>query len=215
MENEMVNSIEYFAEVAEEWDEIRSGFFTEAMRDAAIGKVDLPNSTAVADVGTGTGFVLHGLLEQAEELVGFDESAEMLEVARSKLAGFPHVQFRQAEGQHLPAEDSSFDAVFANMYLHHTPDPAAAILEMARILKPGGKLVITDLDTHEEAWMRVAMSDRWLGFDREDIRKWYATASLSKIDIDCAEGTCDCRGPDEKAISLSIFVAIGEKPETV
>ncbi len=165
----MVNSKEYFAEVAEEWDEIRSSFFSEAMRDAAIGKADLPAGAVVADVGTGTGFVLRGLLERAAELVGFDESPQMLAVARGNFAAYPHVQFRQAEGQHLPEADNTFDAVFANMYLHHAPDPAAAIVEMVRILKPGGKLVITDLDTHEEAWMRQAMSDCWLGFAREDV----------------------------------------------
>ena len=99
------------------------------------------------------------------------------------------------------------------MYLHHAPDPALAFAEMARILKPGGKLVITDLDTHEEAWMRVAMSDRWLGFARDDIRKWYVAAGLSQIAIDCAEGTCDCSGPEEEDISLSIFVAVGKKGE--
>ena len=207
----MVNSEKYFAEVAQEWDEIRSGFFSEAMRDAAIRRADLPAGAVAADVGTGTGFVLHGLLEQAGELTGFDESPQMLDIARSSFAGYPHVQFRQAEGQHLPAEDNSFDAVFANMYLHHTSDPALAISEIVRTLKPGGKLVITDLDTHEEAWMREAMSDRWLGFERSDVQMWYEAAGLSKIDIDCAEGTCNCTGPQENDISLSIFVAIGEK----
>lgn len=211
----MINSKGYFAEVAGEWDEIRSGFFSAAMRDAAIRKTDLAAGAVVADVGTGTGFVLRGLLEQAEALVGFDESEEMLAVARSNFANYPHVQFRLAEGRQLPAENDSFDAVFANMYLHHAPDPARAIAEMARILKPGGKLVITDLDTHKETWMRGAMSDRWLGFDRKDVRRWYAAAGLSQIDIDCAEGTCDCSGPEEKDISLSIFVAIGEKKTAV
>jgi ubiquinone/menaquinone biosynthesis C-methylase UbiE len=211
MENEMTNSQLYFAEVAEEWDEIRSGFFTEAMRDAAIAKATLPNAAIVADVGTGTGFVLRGLLDYAAELTGFDESAEMLAVAQNNFDGYPNVQFRQAEGQQLPAEKNSYDAVFANMYLHHAPDPAGAIAEMVRILKPGGKLVITDLDTHEQTWMREAMSDRWLGFDRGNMRKWYVAAGLREIDIDCAEGSCDCTGPEKEDISLSIFVAIGKK----
>ncbi len=207
----MKTSTDYFAQVAGEWDELRSGFFTEAMRDAAIARARLPEHAAVADVGTGTGFMLAGLLDKAVELVGFDESREMLTIARRNFSPFNQVKFQEAEGQQLPVEDDRFDAVFANMYLHHVPDPPAAIAEMARILKPGGKLIITDLDSHDQAWMQEAMADRWLGFDRENIRGWYEAAGLDGIDIDCAEGTCNCSGPAQEDISLSIFVAIGQK----
>ena len=208
----MTESRDYFAQVAGEWDQLRSGFFTEAMRDAAIQKANLPPDAAVADVGTGTGFVLQGLLGKARSLVGFDESPEMLEVARRRFIGSPELHFEQTNRRTLPAPDDSFDAVFANMYLHHAPDPAAAVAEMARILKPGGKLIITDLDSHDQAWMLEAMADRWLGFERDDIREWYEAAGLTQINIDCAEGTCDCAAPDGSDIALSIFVAIGQKP---
>lgn len=204
-------SKQYFAAVASEWDEIRAGFFTEAMRDAAIARAALPSSAVVADIGTGTGFVLQGLVNNVAHAVGFDESTDMLSVARQNLAGYPHVELREAEGQQLPAADNSFDAVFANMYLHHAPNPPAAIAEMTRILKPDGKLIITDLDSHNQAWMREAMADRWLGFAREDIRRWYEAAGLTAVDIDCAAGTCDCSAPGGNDISLSIFVAIGQK----
>jgi ubiquinone/menaquinone biosynthesis C-methylase UbiE len=207
----MSGSKEYFADVAEEWDAIRAGFFTEAMRDAAIARARLPEAAVVADVGTGTGFVLQGLIHQAAELVGLDDSAEMLEVARRNLAGQPQLTLRQAEGQTLPAAENAFDAVFANMYLHHAPQPLQAIREMVRILKPGGKLVITDLDSHDQTWMQAAMADRWLGFAREEVRAWYEAAGLTAVDIDCAQGTCDCTAPGGDDIALTIFVAIGQK----
>jgi ubiquinone/menaquinone biosynthesis C-methylase UbiE len=207
----MTESRIYFAQVAREWDELRSGFFTEGMRDAAIAKVKLPANATVADVGTGSGFVLQGLLDKAVALTGYDESPEMLDQAAKRFARYPHVRLVKTDGRTLPAADNSYDAVFANMFLHHAPHPQQAIEEMARILKPGGTLVITDLDSHNQAWMAEAMADRWLGFDRSTIRRWYERAGLDRIDIDCAEGTCDCSAPGGEAVALSIFVALGRK----
>jgi ubiquinone/menaquinone biosynthesis C-methylase UbiE len=201
----------YFAEVAEQWDEIRSDYFTEHMRDAAIAKVPLPPSAVVADVGTGTGFVAAGLASRAARVIGFDASPEMLAVARRNLGSFANVEFREAAGDKLPVSDEIFDGVFANMYLHHAPDPLATIQEMARTLKPNGVLCITDLDTHDHEWQREQMADLWLGFERDDIRRWFAEAGLTEIDVDCAEGTCNACGPDGEVRPLSIFVAIGRK----
>ena len=213
------NSNAYFAQVADQWDEIRSGYFTEHMRDAAIAKAQLPPHAVVADVGAGTGFVAAGLASRADRVVSFDASPEMLAVARRNLARFDNVEFRQARGDQLPVTDEMFDGVFANMYLHHAPDPLAAIKEMARVLRSpdavsghrGGVLCITDLDTHDHEWQREQMSDLWLGFERDDIRRWFAEAGLHDIDVDCAEGTCNACGPDGEVRPLSIFVAIGRK----
>lgn len=160
------NAQTYFASVAGQWGEIRSGYFTEHLRDSAIAKASLPENATVADIGAGTGFVL---------------------------------------------PDATLDGVFANMYLHHAPDPLAAIREMARLLKPGGVLCITDLDAHDHEWQRAEMADLWLGFARDDIRRWFDEAGLSDIDVDCAEGTCDACGPDGEVKPLSIFAAIGRK----
>ncbi len=206
------DSREYFSRVAEQWDEIRSGYFTEAMRDAAIAKASLPAGAVVADIGTGTGFVAAALARQAAHVYGFDASPEMLETAGRNLAALGNVTLRQAEGDAIPLPDESLDGVFANMYLHHALDPQAAIREMARLLRPGGVLCITDLDTHANTWFREEMADVWLGFEREQIREWYADAALAEIDVDCAAGTCDCNSPAGEHISLSIFVALGRKP---
>ncbi len=209
----MVNapSNPYFAEVAEQWDIIRSDYFTEHMRDAAVDKARLPARAVVADVGTGTGFVAAGLVSRAAHVVGFDASPQMLAVARRNLAQCDNVEFREAVGDQLPAASETFDGVFANMYLHHAPDPLAAIREMARILKHDGVLCITDLDSHGHEWQREQMADLWLGFERDDIRRWFAKAGLHDIDVDCAEGTCNACGPDGEVQPLSIFVAIGRK----
>ncbi len=201
----------YFASVANQWDQIRAGYFSEHMRDAAIRKAKLPQGAVVADIGTGTGFVAAGLAPLAARVYGFDASAEMLGVARRNLKRFANVEFQQVPGDQLPLPDESLDGVFANMYLHHAPDPLAAIKEMARVLKPGGVLCITDLDSHDHEWQREQMADLWLGFERDDIRSWFGEVGLYQIDIDCAEGTCCAPGPDGEVDPLSIFVAIGRK----
>jgi arsenite methyltransferase len=201
----------YFAAVAEQWDDIRAGYFTEHMRDAAIAKANLPPNAIVADVGTGTAFVAQGLAARAAKVIGFDASPDMLAVARRNLSNLSNVEFREAAGDQLPTPDGTFDGVFANMYLHHAPDPARAIKELVRTLKSGGVICITDLDTHDHEWQREQMADLWLGFARDDIRRWYAEAGLTDIDVDCAEGTCDACGPDGTVEPLSIFVAIGRK----
>jgi ubiquinone/menaquinone biosynthesis C-methylase UbiE len=201
----------YFASVAGQWDEIRSGYFTEHMRDSAIAKANLPENAVVADIGAGTGFVAAGLAPKAAKVYGFDASAEMLSVARRNLEKFANVELQQAPGDSIPLPDASLDGVFANMYLHHAPDPAAAIREMVRLLRPGGVLCITDLDSHDHEWQREQMADLWLGFERERIGYWFVEAGLSAVDVDCAEGTCDACGPDGEVKPLSIFVALGRK----
>ncbi|MCP4417292.1 MAG: methyltransferase domain-containing protein [Chloroflexi bacterium] len=207
----MIKSKDYFAHVAEDWDEIRSGYFTEEMRDAAIRLARLTPDAIVADVGTGTGFVIQGLAPHVAKVYGFDESPEMLEVARHNLAASDNVDLRQAQGSTLPLPNGSLDAVFGNMYLHHDPDPPAAIVELVRVLRPGGRLILTDLDAHDQEWMLEAMADRWLGFERDAIGDWFTAAGLEDVVVDCAEGRCCSTNPDGKDMSLSIFVAYGRK----
>ena len=201
----------YFTQVADQWDEIRAGYFTEHMRDSAIAKANLSENAVVADIGSGTGFVAAGLAPHVGRVYGFDANDDMLEVAKKNLAQFDNVEVKAAPGDQIPLPDDFLDGVFANMYLHHAPDPAKAIQEMARVLTPGGVVCITDLDTHDHEWQREQMADLWLGFERDDIRKWFAAAGLTQIDVDSAEGTCNASNPDGQVKPLSIFVAIGRK----
>lgn len=203
----------YFAEVAGQWDRMRSGYFDEAIRDDAIAAARIGARDIVADVGTGTGFMIRGLAPLAARVHGFDEAPEMLAVAKQNLAPFCNVELHEAAGDKLPVPDDCFDAVFANMYLHHAPDPPLAIAEMARVLRPGGRLAIMDTDAHDQEWMRAEMADRWLGFHRDHIRAWYAAAGLTNVEIRCAKGECCGTSSLGKEARLSIFLALGTKSE--
>src|SRR5512146_1172217 len=116
-------SSEYFEKVAGQWDDLRAGYFTEAVRETAIVKAYLRPEMAVADVGAGTGVVAAGLAPLVRRVYVVDGSAAMLAVAQKNLSAFNNVEYHQAEGSSLPFPDDSLDAVFANMYLHHTIDP--------------------------------------------------------------------------------------------
>ena len=118
------------------------------------------------------------------------------------------------EAESLPLDAASVDYAFANMFLHHVEDPAATIKDMARTLKPGGKLVITDLDEHTHEFLREEQHDRWLGFKREAVAAWFEAAGLTNVIVDCIEGeeccATSCTCSDEHA-EISIFVASGQK----
>lgn len=207
----MKESKDYFAEVAKSWDEMRKGYFTEHMRDEAIKLIDLASDSVVADVGCGTGFMAEGLAPIVKGVVGFDESPQMLKIAESNLRNFGNVSFITSGGEDLPAEDNHFDAVFANMYLHHTREPLEAIKEMFRVTRPGGWVMIIDMDTHNHKWMKEVMADRWLGFRRDDIANWFAEAGLKNPEISCAKGSCCTVSPDGNNLAIGIFIALGQK----
>lgn len=211
-------SSEYFEKVAGQWDEVRSGYFTEAVRNAAIGKAYLRGEMVVADVGAGTGFMAAGLAPLVRQVYVLDGSEAMLDVARQNLDQFDNVVFQLADGASLPLPDASLDAVFANMYLHHTVDPLAAIHEMARPLKPGGRLVITDMDSHPYAWMKEEMADVWQGFERAQMRRWFEQAGLVNVIVDCSGQSCCAEAkaaefidPAGRKAEISIFIAVGTK----
>ena len=106
------------------------------------------------------------------------------------LAHLTNITYQPADGLALPLPDDSLDAVFANMYLHHCPDPLAAVREMVRILRPGGRLVLTDMDAHSYAWLKTEMADVWQGFESDQMRAWLGEAGLVNRIVDCTGSSC-------------------------
>ena len=165
---------EYFERVADQWDEMRSGFFSEKVREAAYQAADIKAGELAADIGAGTGFVTEGLVRAGLKVIAIDQSEAMLAELKRK---YPDLDGRQGEAEDLPLADNAVDYVFANMYLHHVARPSEAIKEMTRILKKGGRLVITDLDEHHFEFLKLEHHDRWMGFKREDVVAWMSLHS--------------------------------------
>jgi ubiquinone/menaquinone biosynthesis C-methylase UbiE len=205
---------DYFASVATQWDDLRASMFTEAVRSAALERAGLHLQSIAADLGAGTGFISQGLAPLVEKVHLVDNSPEMLAVARQNLAQFSNVEYHLADGARIPLPDNSVDAVLANMYLHHAPDPFAAIQEMVRILRPGGRVVITDSDEHSYTWLREEHSDLWMGFPRPQVKAWFEKAGLVNVRVEDTSENCTCPSPEtQEQVAITIFAAVGTLPQ--
>lgn len=207
-----MSSEQYFEEVARDWDSVRESFYSETIREKALKLAAVAAGGLAVDVGSGSGFITEGLINRGLKVVAVDRSEAMLSEMRKKFAGRGEIDYRIGEAEDLPVEDETADYVFANMLLHHVESPARTIGEMVRVLKPGGKLVFTDLDEHDLKDLQEQHHDRWPGFKREAIRRWLTEADLRNVVVEstgescCAETVCvgGVKG-------LSIFIASGEK----
>ncbi len=171
---------EFFARVAADWDQIHRTFYSEDVIEALAEPCDLHRGSSVVDVGTGTGFVAGGLASRVARVVGTDSSSAMLAQAKANLAelGIDNVQLVKAPVERLPLDDGWADAAVANMVLHHAPDPAAMIAEMARVVRPGGTVAVTDCVEHDHEWMRTEQADLWLGFSPDTISALFDGSGL-------------------------------------
>ena len=160
-----------FDAVAGDWDRIQGPFYASGAREAALLKL-VPRGLSVADVGCGTGLLTLGLASVADEVHAVDSSDRMVRLAREKVrrAGLAHVTVKKASAEDLPFGDASLDAVFAFHLLRHVARPADALAEFGRVVKPGGRVVLVELEPHGHRALREATGSTHLGLPRETVR---------------------------------------------
>jgi ubiquinone/menaquinone biosynthesis C-methylase UbiE len=205
-------SKDYFEKVADSWESMQHSFFSEAARKKAYEIAKVNNQDTIADIGCGTGYISEGLIDMQIKIIAVDQSQAMINEMKKKFINFNNIYYRLGESENLPIDDNEVNYAFANMYLHHVNDPSKSIIEMFRIIKPGGKLIITDLDEHNFDFLRKEQYDRWLGFKRSDLKIWFENAGFKNVRVDCVGDNCCAKSSqkDEQA-SISIFIAYGEK----
>ena len=164
-----------------DWDEMRAlGLPASDVERALLAMLPGERLGRVLDIGTGTGRMLELLAPRVQSGLGVDASRAMLALARARLArtGLGHVSVRQADMYRLPLS-GTFDVVVLQMVLHYAEDPLAALAEAARVLSPGGRLIVVDLAAHDRSALAGRLAHRWPGFDDTYMDGLFRAAGVS------------------------------------
>lgn len=196
-------SQEFFSSSAGQWDRLRDELFGDRFHLAAFGAFIGADAT-VADLGCGTGRVSAALAPFVGHVIAVDASAAMLHAARDRLRPYQNVELRRGELESLPIDDARVDAALLELVLHHIADPLSALREAARILKPGGTLLVVDMLAHDRETYRQQMGHVWLGFDPEHVTRWL-------VDAGCSAGRVVPLAPDARAKGPGLFVAMAKR----
>ncbi len=196
-------SQEFFSSSAGQWDRLRDELFGDRFHLAALAAFADPDAT-VGDLGCGTGQVSAALAPFVTRLIAVDGSQPMLQAARKRLQAFDNIDLRRGDLEALPIDDAVLDAAVIMLVLHHVPDPAKALREASRTLKPGGRVVLVDMLPHDRDNYRQQMGHVWLGFSDEQIRRVMTEAGFEEIRIVALP-------PDAKSKGPALFVATGRK----
>ena len=181
----------YFEAHAASWENVRALHISDDEIEHAIANLlDEKPLGALLDIGTGTGRMLELFAPKAESAVGIDRSSEMLRLARVKLeqAGISGASLRQGDMNALPLGDSSADSIILHQVLHYAQQPGAAIVEAARVLRSGGRLLVIDFAQHDHSELREQDAHLRLGFADDAMRGWFTAAGLELDRIERLEG---------------------------
>jgi len=168
----------FFDKAAESWDEMRAQLVGD--RADLLALLDLLDPEwVVGDLGCGTGHIAEALSPAVGRVIAIDESGPMLAAARVRLDGAPNVELREGHIEALPLEDACLDVAILFLVAHFISDPAKAMQEVRRVLKPGGRLLIVDLTSHDRPEYVVQLGHVWQGFDSTQVTEWLTYAGFS------------------------------------
>jgi ArsR family transcriptional regulator len=187
-------SQEFFASSAGRWDRMREELFGDRFHLAALAALAEPSST-IGDLGCGTGSVAAALAPFVARVVAVDASAEMLHAARKRLEPFDNVDLRRGDLEALPIDDGRLDVAMLMLVLHHLPEPRKALLEVARVVKGGGRVIVVDMLPHDRENYRQQMGHVWLGFSEAHAEAMLADAGFGQVHIVPLPTDTKARGP--------------------
>ena len=205
---------EFFKANAPDWERIRSLHAPEKDVEAAILRaLAAAPIDSILDVGTGTGRMLELCAPHIKHGIGIDLSAEMLTIARDRLEriGANHCQVRLADLYRLrfrsATQEAGFDAALFHQVLHYLDDPQRAVAEVARVLKPGGRLIIADFAPHQLEFLRVELAHRRLGFADREVESWFAAARLDLVSAEAVAPSVDEVHSIDGKLTVKIWIA--------
>jgi ubiquinone/menaquinone biosynthesis C-methylase UbiE/DNA-binding transcriptional ArsR family regulator len=196
-------SEEFFASSAGQWDRLRQELFGRASSLHALPALFDPR-WIVGDLGCGTGQTSAAIAPFVARVVAVDRSGEMLQAARRRLRDQSNVDIRRGEIETLPISDGELDVAIMMLVLHHVPDPAAVLREAARVVRPGGRLVVCDMLPHDREEYKQQMGHVWLGFSEDQVARMLSVSGFEHPRIVAMPADPDAKGP-------ALFVASGEK----
>jgi ArsR family transcriptional regulator len=194
-------SREFFLSSAGRWDALRRDLFGRQAGPAALVGL-LNHDWTVGDLGCGTGAVSAALAPFVSRVVAVDGSSSMLDAAGQRLAPFDNVDLRAGELEDLPLAAGELDAAVLYLVLHHVVEPGRALAGVARVLKPGGRLLVVDMHPHDRQEYRQEMGHVWLGFEERQLARWLEAAGFQELRMASLPPDPEAKGPTLFAASV-------------
>lgn len=198
-------SAAFFSAAAGDWERMRQELFGGSAELLPLLAL-LDPELVIGDLGCGTGQISRSLAPFVRRVIGVDASAAMLEAARTRAPA--NVELREGQLEQLPLADGEVDCALLFLVLHYVVEPGVALQEAARVLKPGGRVLVVDMMPHDREEMREEMGHLWLGFSSEQMHEWLAAAGFERVQLLPLPVDARARGP-------ALFAARATKPETM